>query len=159
MINGPLIPGLREFDGPRRRLPRLVWLLLAAVVVAGCVVLALGVFSASGPMRSLGLVTDEMQTVAYRPTTTDLVIQVAVALPPEGICRSDDLTLEGSEVGSRIEVRATRTTPRNSVCQPVSSSAEQMWIDVVLDSPLADRSVVRASDLQALPRDTSAGLS
>ena len=45
MANGPLIPGLQEFDGPRRRLPRVVWWLIIGVAVAIAVILLVGLFA------------------------------------------------------------------------------------------------------------------
>ncbi len=57
MTSGPLIPGMNEFDGPRRRVPRIVWWIAAA---CGVVVLLIGVAGFGGgvgPLRTLGLVT------------------------------------------------------------------------------------------------------
>ena len=38
VVNGPLIPGLQEFDGPRKGLPRFVWWVLGVLAVAAAVV-------------------------------------------------------------------------------------------------------------------------
>ena len=70
MVNGPLIPGLREFDGPKRQIPPAVWWVVGIIVLAGVGVFVAGVFASAGPLRGLGLVSEGMQPVAFRPTTS-----------------------------------------------------------------------------------------
>ena len=153
MANGPLIPGLQEFDGPRRRLPRVVWWLIIGIAVAIAVILLVGLFAGTGPARSLGLVTERLQPVAYRPTTSEQVIQVAVGVPADGLCRSDDIAVRAFARSNRIEVAAERTRSRNSTCQSTGIAQDRVWIDVPLDVPLAERQVIREIDRRALPRE------
>jgi hypothetical protein len=158
MANGPLIPGLQEFDGPRRRLPRAVWWIVIGLVVAIGVVLLVGLFAGTGPARSLGLVTEQLQPVAYRPTTSEQVIQVAVGVPADGLCRSDDVQVRAFARSNRIEVAAERTRSRNSTCQSTGIAQDRVWIDVALDEPLGERQVIRESDRRPLLRETSGSL-
>ena len=158
MGNGPLIPGLQEFDGPRRRLPRAVWWTIIGIAVAIAVVLLVGLFAGTGPARSLGLVTDPLQPVAYRPTTSEQVIQVAVGVPADGLCRSDDVQVRAFARSNRIEVAAERTRARNAACQSTGIAQDRVWVDVALDEPLGDRQVIREIDRGPLPRETSGSL-
>lgn len=158
MVNGPLIPGLKEFDGPRKGLPRFVWWILAGVAVAIAVLVLVGLFAGTGPARSLGLLTQPLQPVAYRPTTSPEVIQVAIAVPPEGLCRGDELDVRAFARSTRIEVSAVRTSPRNANCETTGIVNDKVWMDVAIDAPLLDRQVIRESDRQPLPRETGASL-
>ena len=158
MVNGPLIPGLREFDGPKRQIPRVVWWVAILIVLSGVGVVLAGVFASAGPMRGLGLVSEGLQPVAYRPTTSEQVLQVALALPPEGLCRQDTVDVSTVEDASFVRVSATRTSARSGACAATGSSGDRMWVDVQLAGPLGERRVVAANDSEALPRDTSAGL-
>jgi hypothetical protein len=158
VVNGPLIPGLREFDGPKRRIPRVVWWAVVLVVASGLAIVLAGVFASSGPMRGLGLVSEELQPVAYRPTTSEQALQVALALPPEGLCRQDTVDVSTTEDESFVRVTATRTSARSGACAATGSSGDRMWVDVQLAAPLGERRVVASTDSEALPRDTSAGL-
>jgi len=155
MANGPLIPGLREFDGPRKRLPRAVWWVGGAMVVALAVILLVGLFAGTGPARSLGLVTEPLQLLSYRPTTTDDVIQVGVGVPAEGLCRSDEVEVRAFARGNRVEVEAERTRSRNAVCRATGIAQDRVWVDVTLDAPLGDRQVIRGSDRGPLPRESA----
>ena len=157
MGNGPLIPGLREFDGPRKRVPRFLWWIGIVLIVGIAVVLLVGLFAGTGPARSLGLVTEPLQPVSYRPTTSDEAIQVGVGVPADGLCRSDDVEVRAFARGNRIEVAAERTRARNAACQPTGIAQDRVWIDVTLDAPLGDRQVIRESDREPLPRE-AAGL-
>lgn len=158
MVNGPLIPGLKEFDGPKKGVPRLVWWVIGIVLVVGVVIVLVGMLAGTGPLRSLGLRTEALQAVAYRPTTDDRVVQVAVAVPTEGLCKKDDVVVSAFARGNRIEISATRTSARNSACQPTGIAQDRVWVDVPLDARLGDRQVVREADRAALPRETSTGL-
>lgn len=153
MANGPLIPGLQEFDGPRRRLPRALWWVIIGVVVAIAVIVLVGLFAGTGPARSLGLVTERLQPIAYRPTTSEQVIQVAVGVPADGLCRSDDVEVRAFARGNRIEVAAERTRARNSPCQSTGIAQDRVWIDVPLDAPLAERQVIREADRRPISRE------
>jgi hypothetical protein len=111
-----------------------------------------------GPLRSLGTVTDGLQTVAFRPTTEDAVVQVAVALPPEGLCNRDPVSVEAIEAPDRVSVSASVTFLRNSPCDRQGGTGDEVWVDVLLDQPLGERLVVRSEDGQELPRQTAANL-
>lgn len=155
MNAGPLIPGINEFDGPRRRLPRVVWWIVASVVVIGALVAAAGLVGGVGPLRSLGLVTEELQPVAYRPTTSEQAIQVAVALPPRGLCADERVEAIAYERGSRVEVSAQVLRSRTSDCPGTGIVGDRQWVDVSLGNPLGDRTVIRVVDREPLPRETS----
>lgn len=154
-MSGPLIPGMREFDTPRRRWPSwLTWALIAIGAVAVLVLLG-GLFGGVGPLRALGLTTTSLQAVGYRPTTVDTVIQVAVAMPPSGLCRDDDVRISAFERGNRIEVEGMVTRSRNANCATATLGGDLIWVDVELDSALGDRTVIRTSDRAPLNRDAS----
>ena len=57
MTSGPLIPGMNEFDGPRRGVPRIVWWIAAACGVVVLLIGVAGLVGGVGPLRTLGLVT------------------------------------------------------------------------------------------------------
>jgi hypothetical protein len=99
-----------------------------------------------------------MQPVAFRPTTSEQVVQVALALPPGGLCRQDTVDVSTVEDESYVRVSATRTSARSGACAETGSSGDRMWVDVQLAAPLGERSVVASNDSEILPRDTSAGL-
>ena len=154
MTSGPLIPGMNEFDGPRRRVPRLVWWMLIALIVIGVLVGAAGLVGGVGPLRSLGLVNEDLQPVAYRPTTSDQAIQVAVALPPRGLCPDERIQVVAFERGARVEIQAQVQRSRTSDCPVTGVGGDRTWVDVTLVSPLDDRSVIRTGDRQPLPRES-----
>lgn len=155
MGNGPLIPGLYEFDAPRKRVPGWVWW----VVSAGALVLALvvlgGFFGGVGPLRSVGLVSQSLQPITFRPTTNDSVIQVAVALPANSLCPDTEIVVTAFERGPRVEVEATAISPRTSSCPSTGIAGDRAWVDVQLRNVLGERTVIRTGDRQALPRDSS----
>ena len=155
MVNGPLIPGMREFDTPRRGVPAwLPWLVVTAVVLV-VLVLAAGFIGGVGPLRSLGISTSSLDAVEYRPTANDSVIQVAVAMPSTGLCRDDVIEVTAFPRGNRVEVESTVTRPRNSNCPVGSIGGDRRWVDVELDQPLGSRTVIRLPDRAPLPRSTA----
>lgn len=154
MNAGPLILGINEFDGPKRRVPRFVWWILASVVVVAVLISAAGLFGGVGPMRALGLVTEDLQPVAYRPTTDQRAIQVAVALPPRGLCPDEQVRVTAYERGPRVEVAAQVQRSRTSDCPVTGISGDRQWVDVTLNADLDERTVIRTSDRQPLPRET-----
>lgn len=154
MTSGPLIPGMNEFDGPRRGVPRFVWWLLVTTLVVGVLISAAGLVGGVGPLRSLGLVTEELQPVAFRPTTDDRSIQVAVALPPRGLCPDEQIQVVAFERGARVEVEAQVQRSRTSDCPVTGIAGDRTWVDVVLSAPLDERSVIRTLDRQPLPRES-----
>lgn len=157
MAAGPLIPGLREFDAPRRGIPRWILLSFALVAVATAFVVVLGFVGGAGPLRGLGLQTEPLQPIAYRPTANPLVIQVAVALPVEGICKGDAVAARGVEDGAVVIIGAEFTRLRNSNCGTAGVGADLAWYEVALDEPLASRSVIRRSDRLPLSQRTAFG--
>lgn len=98
-----------------------------------------------------------MEPVAWRPTSSELVIQVAVAVPPSGLCAGDEVKAIAVERGPRIEVSASRTQPRNTdVCSGVGIAGDRVWVDVAVDVPVAGRPVIRTTDRQPLPQEAAA---
>jgi hypothetical protein len=151
MATGPLIPGLKEYDRPRRGFPRwLAWLIGSVVVVLAVVVLA-GFAGGVGPLRALGQSTVPLEAVGYRLTADDTVIEVAVTLPASGLCREDELRGIAFERSNRIEVDTSVTRSRNPSCPITSLGGDVRWVVVPLDAPIGTRTVVRAADRQAVP--------
>ena len=153
MTSGPLIPGMNEFDGPRRRVPRIVWWIAAA---CGVVVLLIGVAGLGGgvgPLRTLGLVTSDLQPVAYRTTLDESQIEVAVALPPGGLCPDADVQVTAFERGARVELEARVQSSRSSDCPVTGIVGDRVWASVALEAPLGERQVIRAMDREPLPRE------
>ena len=67
VTSGPLIPGMNEFDGPRRRVPRFVLWLLAAVIVPQVLLIALaGLIVRAGVGRGLRPLDELQRAVAAR---------------------------------------------------------------------------------------------
>jgi hypothetical protein len=150
---GPLIPGLQEFDRPRRGMPAWFWWALSTIAVLLALILVAGLFGGVGPLRSLGLVTQELTPVAYRPTANDRVIQIGVALPPQGLCRNDDVAVTALEQSNRIEVATSVTRARNASCAGTGVAGDRTWVDVPLRFDLGERSVIRSKDRQPLQQD------
>lgn len=155
---GPLIPGHREFDVPRsRRAGPLVWVIAVAATCALLVFLA-GVFGGVGPLRALGAAESPLVPIAWRATASASVIQVAVAVPPSGLCPTDEVKVQGIERPGQVLVEATRTQPRGSRnCTGTGIAGDRLWVDVTLDQPLGDRSVLRESDKLPIPREGPLG--
>ena len=152
MVRGPLIPGLEEFDAPRRKMPAWVWWLLGGVGVVGALALVAGLCAGVGPLRSLGLVTQELSPVAYRPVADPRVIQVAVALPPQGLCQGEDVAVQALEQSNRVEISTFVTRPRNVNCSGTGVAGDRVWVDVPLRFELDSRQVIRAIDRTPLQR-------
>jgi hypothetical protein len=155
VTSGPLIPGMNEFDGPRRRVPRVVWWVVVAIAVVAALVVGAGLMGGVGPLRSLGLVTEDLQPVAYRPTVDERQIQIAVALPPRGLCPDEEVQVMAFERGPRVEVEAQVQRSRTSDCPVTGIVGDRLWADVALKAPLGDRQVIRVADRQPLPRESA----
>lgn len=153
MPRGPLIPGIEEFDAPRRGVPRFVWVVLVLTLLGVLFTIALGLLAGAGPLRALGQVESPLQAVAYRPTTDDTVVSIAVTLPTRGLCPDDDVSVTAFERGARIEIDARVVQSRNATCPETGIAGDSAWVDVTLTQPLGDRSVIRVSDRQPLPRE------
>lgn len=156
MANGPLIPGMREFDRPGSRWPAwLTWVIGAVVAIVVLIVLA-GFVGGVGPLRVLGLTTTALSPVAYRPTDSPTAIQVAVTLPASGLCRGDELTAVAFERSNRVEVETMLVRSRNGTCTVTTMGGDLHWIDVSLDHPLGTRTVINSVDRAPLTRDDGA---
>ncbi len=155
MGNGPLIPGMSEFDAPRKRLPVWVWWVASGIALVLVLIVLGGFFGGVGPLRSVGLVQQTLQPVSYRPTTNDSVIQVAVALPASSLCPDTEISVQAFERGPRVELEATAISPRTSSCPSTGIAGDRAWVDVQLRENLGERTVIRTVDRQALPRDSS----
>ena len=106
-----------------------------------------------GPLRTLGLVTSDLQPVAYRTTLDESQIEVAVALPPGGLCPDADVQVTAFERGARVELEAQVQSSRTSNCPVTGIVGDRVWASVALEAPLGERQVVRAMDREPLPRE------
>ena len=98
MARGPLIPGLREYDAPRRRRSPVFWMwTIGAVAAVAALVVLGGLVAGIGPLRALGTDEAPLTPVAWRPTVDAQVIQVAVALPESGLCTGDEVVVRSLE--------------------------------------------------------------
>ena len=158
MPRDPLIPGLREYDAPRRRRRSPVfwgWLLGGVGVVVALVV-AGGLVAGIGPLRMLGTAETPLNPVAWRVTSNPLVIQVAVALPEAGLCTGDEVLVRVIERPNVLEASAVRAAPRGAEqCSGIGIAGDRTWVDVALDDPMGDRTVVRLSDRVPLPNESN----
>lgn len=155
-MSGPLIPGMREFDRPRGRGPAwVVWVVVSAVVLVALVVLA-GFAGGVGPLRVLGQSTTPLEAVAYRVTGDAAVIEIAVTLPPSGLCRDDAIDAVAFERSNRVEVETSVTRGRAASCTVTTIGGDVRWVDLRLDSPLGTRTVIRATDREPLARESDA---
>jgi hypothetical protein len=155
-MSNPLIPGMREFDRPRRGWPRwLTGLVVGSIVVVALIVVA-GFVGGVGPLKVLGQSTVPLTAVAYRATADDTVIEVAVTLPPAGLCRDDVIDAVAFERSNRVEVETSVTRGRAATCTVTTIGGDVRWVAVRLDGPLGTRTVIRASDREPLARDPGA---
>ena len=157
MPRDPLIPGLREYDAPKRRRNRApwVWVLGIIAVVLGLIVVG-GLVAGIGPMRYLGTSETPLQPMSWRPTSDPRVIQVAVMLPESGLCTGDEVVVRAIERPTVIEVSAVRSAPRGAEqCAGIGISGDQTWVDLPLDDPHGDRLAVREYDRLPLNKQVS----
>ena len=158
MARGPLIPGLREYDAPRRRRSPVFWMwTIGAVVVVLALIVLGGLVAGIGPLRALG--TDEvaLTPVGWRVTDDPQVIQVAVALPDSGLCTGDEVVVRAIERPTLIEVSAVRASPRGSdQCAGIGIAGDRTWVDLSLDLPMGTRMAVRETDRVPLEQEPSA---
>ena len=148
MARGPLIPGMREYDAPRRRRAPTVWVWSIAIVVAATLLIVVaGIVSGIGPLRALGLQETPLDAVGWRATADPQVIQVAVALPESGLCTGDEVIVRGLERSTVVEVSAVRAAPRGSEgCAGIGIAGDRTWVDLALGAALGERSVIRSGD-------------
>lgn len=152
MPQGPLIPGIEEFDRPRRGWPR--WLTFVVLAVLGLVALVVvaGFIGGVGPLRILGQSNVPLTAVAYRELPDPLAIEVAVTTPREGLCRDDELVVVAYERGNRVEVEGSVTRSRSASCQAVTMGGDLTWVEVELASPLGERTVIAVEGREPLDR-------
>ena len=145
---GPLIPGLREYDAPRRKRAPAIWVWsIAGVVSVAVLVLVGGIAAGIGPLRALGVVETPLNPVSWRQTADPEVLQIAVALPEAGLCTGDDVVVRTVERPTVIEVTAARAAPRGSAdCAGIGIAGDRTWVDVRLGEPRGDRSLIRMPD-------------
>lgn len=156
-MSGPLIPGLTEFDRPRRGWPSwLTWLVFALAALLAVIVLA-GFAGGVGPLGLLGRSTTALESVSYRLTGDPSVIQLAVTLPASGLCRDDRIDAVAFERSNRVEVETSVTRPRRSTCPAAAIGGDVRWVDVTLANPLDARTVIRLPDREPLPREQADG--
>ena len=148
MARGPLIPGLREYDAPRRRRSPVFWMwTIGAVVVVLALVVLGGLVAGIGPLRALGTDEVSLTPVGWRATDDPKVIQVAVALPDSGLCTGDEVVVRAIERPTLIEVSAVRASPRGSdQCAGIGIAGDRTWVDLTLDLEMGTRMAVRESD-------------
>lgn len=148
MPRDPLIPGLREYDAPRKRRPLGAWAwVIGGVAVVVALVVVGGLVAGIGPLRALGTSESPLDAVSWRPTADPTVIQVAVALPESGLCTGDEVLVRVIERPTLLEVTAVRAAPRGQAeCAGIGIAGNQTWVDVALDEPMGDRTAVRSSD-------------
>jgi hypothetical protein len=153
--NGPLIPGLREYDAPRRRRARGFWLGLVVVIAAlTALVVVGGLVAGIGPLRALGTSESPLTPVAWRATEQPNVIQVSVTQPDAGLCTGDEIIVRALEHPDVVEISAARTSPRASdECAGIGIAGDATWIDLVLDQPMGSRMAIRQDDRVPLPAD------
>ncbi len=156
MAQGPLIPGLREFDRPRRGWPRWLTVVVLMLLAAVTLIVVAGFVGGVGPLRVLGQSTVPLEAVAYRSTSDPQVIEVGVSIPREGLCREDDVNVVTYERGNRIEVDGSATRSRSAACQPLTLGGELQWVPVTLRSELGSRTVIAVEGRAAL-EDRSEG--
>lgn len=154
-MSGPILPGMREFDRPRSGWPRwLIGLVVGVLVVVTLIVLA-GFAGGVGPLRVLGQSTVPLESVAYRVTDDAAVIEIAVTLPPAGLCRDDVIDAVAFERSNRVEVEASVTRGRAESCTVTTIGGDVRWVDLRLDVPLGTRTVIRATDREPLTREAA----
>jgi hypothetical protein len=147
---------MREFDRPRSGWPRwLTGLVVGTLVIVALIVLA-GFTGGVGPLRVLGQSTVPLEAVAYRVTGDEAAIEIAVTLPPSGLCRDDVIDAVAFERSNRVEVEASVTRGRAATCTVTTIGGDVRWVGVLLDSPLGTRTVIRAADREPLSREDPA---
>ncbi len=147
----------REFDVPRRRsLAPLLWVLAILAVVVGLAVAA-GLVGGVGPLRVLGVREQDLAPIAWRATGDPDLVQIAVALPPAGLCSGDEIYATAFARGPRLEIGAVLTQPRNrGTCSGIGIAGDRVWVDLRLDASSRDLAYVSVVDRAPLPEDPPA---
>jgi hypothetical protein len=154
---GPLIPGVREYDAPRRKRTPAIWVWsIAGVVAVAVLVLVGGIAAGIGPLRAFGVVETPLTPVSWRATDQPDTLQIAVALPESGLCTGDDVLVRTIERPTVIEVTAVRAAPRGSAeCAGIGIAGDRTWVDVTLGEPLGERTLIRMPDRIPLQTETT----
>ena len=149
---GPLIPGLTEFDRPKGKRPAWIGWLIGIVLIAVALVVIAGFVGGVGPLRFLGTTSVVVQPVSYRGVADSTTIEVSIAMPESGLCREDEIALTAFERSNRIEVEAAISRARSGQCTVTSMGGDLRWTSVELTQPLGERTVIRVSDREPLPK-------
>lgn len=151
MAKGPLIPGMNEFDRPKKGLPRWVGLFIALSVISFGLLTLWGFVAGSGPFSQLGQVEKQIQPIGFRPTVEPEVIQIQVQLPKEGACATNTFDISATETPETISVTVELINPRDNSC-PGDQLTDELWLDLTLKEPLNNRILTRSIDGQELPQ-------
>lgn len=151
MNRGPLIPGVNEFDRPKKGIPRWLGVFLSLTVISLGIFTLWGFVAGGGPFSFLGEVEEQLQPTGYRPTVESNVIQVLVALPKEGACPTNTFDITATETPETITTAVNLIRPRSNSC-PADQLTDEIWLDLTLTQPLDDRIITRNIDGQDLPQ-------
>lgn len=151
MAKGPLIPGMNDFDRPKKGLPRWVGLFIALSVVSFGLLTLWGFVAGGGPFAQLGQVERGLQPIGFRPTVQPNVIQIQVQLPKEGACSTNTFEVLADETPEAVSIVVELLNPRDNSC-PGNQLTGESWLDLTLTEPLSDRLLIRGVDGQELPQ-------
>ncbi len=151
MAKGPLIPGMNEFDRPKKGMPRWVGVFLALSVISFGLLTLWGFVAGGGPFSQLGQVEQQLQPIGFRPTVEPEVIQVQVQLPKEGACATNSFNVSAEETPETVSISVELINPRDNSC-PDDQLTGELWLDLALDEPLNNRILTRSIDGQELPQ-------
>jgi hypothetical protein len=142
----------------RGRVVGFVLLPVTALLVAALLVYA--GYQGSGPLSSLGVEVRQVEPTGYRllgEGGEPKVIVVVVDWPEDGFC-SGQFSVPVTQSDDEVRVGiVTSREHRNGSCAGLGTVDGTAGVDVMLDEPLGDRVVVRASDGAALPDLTTTG--
>jgi hypothetical protein len=151
MAKGPLIPGMNEFDRPKKGLPRWVGLFIALSVISFGLLTLWGFVAGGGPFSQLGQVEQQLQPIGFRPTVEPEVIQIQVQLPKEGACATNTFDISAEETPETVSISVELINPRDNSC-PGNQLTGEIWLDLTLIEPLNNRVLTRSIDGQELPQ-------
>jgi hypothetical protein len=148
---GPLIPGMNEFDRPKKGMPRWVGLFIALSIISFGILTLWGFVAGGGPFSQLGQQEQQLQPIGFRPTVEPEVIQVQVQLPKDGACATNTFDISAEETPESVSVSVELINPRNNAC-PGDQLTGETWLDLTLNEPLDNRALTRSIDGQELPQ-------
>ena len=151
MAKGPLIPGMNEFDRPKKGMPRWVGLFISLSIISFGLLTIWRFVAGGGPFAQLGQVEVQLQPTGYRPTVEPDVIQVQVQLPKNGACATNTFNITADESEEIVSVAVELINPRDNSC-PGDQLTGELWLDLTLNEPLAPRILTRSIDGQELPQ-------